>query len=286
MNKVWKRAVVALILLGFGTLFFVIFAQTQPQSGWPQPSFQYNYVPTNVLAFDAEAKEYNAKPGELDIPFSFYVTNVSTNDVVIDRVHSSCGCTVAELPTLPWKLAPGQHGEIKVKMDVRGKTGQITKTISLNTSHGIKILAATARVPFPDLMTTTPEERQRNQLIARANRQAVFKGDCARCHATPAIGKMGADLYKATCAVCHDAEHRASMVPDLRNPPRPNSRDYWAQIIMFGKPDTLMPAHAKANGGILDDEQIFSLVEYMVGDFRKTPPPVPTSAPTASSNQR
>lgn len=270
MKKVCPNTVLMCLIFGFCALLADSLAQTQPQTGWPQPSFQFNYIPTNVLAFDAEAKEYNAKPGEMDIPFSFYVTNVSTNEVIITNVHTSCGCTIAQLPSLPWRLSPGESGEIKVKMDVRGKSGQVTKTISLSSSHGIKILAATARVPFPDLMTTTPEERQRNQLIARANRQAVFRGDCARCHAAPANGKMGAELYKATCAVCHDAEHRASMVPDLRNPPRPANRDYWAQIIMFGKPDTLMPAHAKANGGILDDEQIFSLVEYMVGDFRKT----------------
>jgi mono/diheme cytochrome c family protein len=280
MKNVRGNAVFALVITILGISLSVLFSQTQPQSGWPQPSYQLNYIPTNVLAFDAEAKEYNAKPGELDIPFSFYVTNVSTNEVVINSVHTSCGCTVAQLPSLPWKIAPGEHGEIKVKMDVRGKTGQVTKTISLTSSHGMKILAATARVPFPDMTTTTPEERQRNQLIARANRQAVFRGDCARCHATPAIGKMGAELYKATCAVCHDAEHRATMVPDLRNPPRPNTREYWAQIIMFGKPDTLMPAHAKANGGILDDEQIFSLVEYMVGDFRKTV--TPSANPTVN----
>ncbi|MCX7872137.1 MAG: DUF1573 domain-containing protein [Verrucomicrobiae bacterium] len=279
MNLFHKKGLYAIIAMSIGMLWMNCFSQTQPQSGWPQPSFQYNYIPTNVLVFDAEAKEYNAKAGELDIPFSFYVTNVSTNEVTINSVHTSCGCTVAQLPSLPWKLAPGENGEIKVKMDVRGKTGQITKTISLNSSHGMKILAATARVPFPDLMSTTPEERERNQLIARVNRQSVFRGDCARCHATPSIGKMGAELYKTTCAVCHDAEKRASMVPDLRNPPRPKNRDYWAQIIMYGKPDSLMPAFSRANNGILDDEQIFSLVEYMVGDFQKN------TAPT-SSNRR
>lgn len=230
------------------------------------------FVPTNVLAFDAEAKEYNAKPGEVDIPFSFYVTNVSSGEVVIQSVHTSCGCTIAQLPSMPWKMSPGEHGEIKVRMDVRGKTGQITKTISLSTTHGLKILSATAKVPFPDMMSTTPEERERNQLIARANRQAVFRGDCARCHAAPAAGKMGAELYKATCAVCHDAEHRASMVPDLRNPKRPATREYWAEIIMYGKKDSLMPAFSIANGGILNDEQIFSLVEYMVGPFQKSLP--------------
>jgi len=246
----------------------------------PQRQFSPNFVPTNVLAFDSEAKEYNAKVGETEVPFSFFVTNVSVGVVIVQSVHTSCGCTIAQLPTQPpWSISPGTSGEIKVKMDVRGKSGQITKTVSLNTTHGIKILTATVKVPMPDMMTTTPEERQRNLLIARQNRQSAFRGDCARCHFAPSVGKVGEALYKDVCAVCHEAKNRASMVPDLRNPKRPATREYWADIIMFGKKDSLMPAFSIANGGILNDDQIFSLVEYMVGPFQKSPPANSASTP-------
>ncbi|HON08704.1 MAG TPA: DUF1573 domain-containing protein [Verrucomicrobiota bacterium] len=245
----------------------------------PPQQFGVTYVPTNVLAFDAEAKEYIAKVGETEVLFSFFVTNVSAGEVVVQSVHTSCGCTIAQLPSIPWKLSPGNSGEIKVKMDVHGKSGQITKTISLNTTHGIKILTVTAKVPIPDMMSTTPEERQRNLLIARQNRQTVFRGDCARCHFAPSVGKMGEALYKDVCAVCHEAKNRASMVPDLRNPKRPATREYWAEIIMFGKKDSLMPAFSIVNGGILNDDQIFSLVEYMVGAFQKSSPTNSASTP-------
>ena len=35
---------------------------------------------------------------------------------------------------------------------------------------------------------------------ALADRQAVFKGDCASCHVEKGVGKMGAELYMACAA--------------------------------------------------------------------------------------
>src|SRR4051812_2657172 len=56
----------------------------------------------NALVFDAETKEYNAKPGEMSAPFIFNVTNVSQTAVSINRLSTSCGCTVAQLPSQPY----------------------------------------------------------------------------------------------------------------------------------------------------------------------------------------
>ena len=54
---------------------------------------------TPTLVFDAETKEYKSKPLELSAPFIFNLTNVWTNEIVIRAVHTSCGCTVASLPS-------------------------------------------------------------------------------------------------------------------------------------------------------------------------------------------
>ncbi len=82
--------------------------------------------------------------------------------------------------------------------------------------------------------------RAKNQGLAKADRQAVFKGECAKCHAEPTKGKIGRELYAVACGICHEAEHRASMVPDLKALNKPTSRDYWLQWIAHGKADTLM----------------------------------------------
>ena len=65
--------------------------------------------------------------------------------------------------------------------------------------------------------------------------------------------------------VCHDAKHRASMVPDLRSPDKSRDADYWRQHITDGIDGTLMPAFAKSKDGILSNEQIESLVKFLAG---------------------
>jgi mono/diheme cytochrome c family protein len=75
---------------------------------------------------------------------------------------------------------------------------------------------------------------------------------------------MGHELYVSACGICHDAEHRATMVPNLRMLARETNADYWKAMIVLGKPGTLMPAFSTNEGGPLTDEQITSLVDYLV----------------------
>ena len=236
--------------------------------------------PLTALAFDAESKDYEARVGEENAPFIFNVTNVSGGDVSITGVRTSCGCTVAQLPSMPWKLAPGASGPIKVAMDLRGKRGLIIKSVNIDTTAGYKSLMV--RVNVPDLAVTNniaslamlAGERQRNQVLALGDRQAVFKGDCARCHLDPARAKLGPALYFSACAICHDAISRAAMVPDLRQPRTHRNVDYWRQWINHGKPGTLMPAWAASTGGPLSLPQVDSLVDYLYQSFPRTPVPV------------
>ena len=104
-------------------------------------------APDSVLKWDADAKEYAAKLGEESAPFTFSVTNVSNAEVSIDALRASCGCTAAQLPTIPYKLASGSNVTISVKMDLRGKSGSITKTVFVESSAGTKPLLVHANIP-------------------------------------------------------------------------------------------------------------------------------------------
>lgn len=225
-------------------------------------------VPSTVLAWDADMKEYTTKPGEVQGFFTFYFTNVSAKTVAINSASASCGCTVPKLPPLPWKVEPGTGGEIPVVMNVAGKTGSIFKTVTVNTDHGPKMLTVKVNItpPNPSLAHAMngPMDRTKNQELAKADRQAVFKGDCASCHVEKGRGKLGKELYVASCGICHDAEHRAEMVPDLRNLKHDTNADYWKTWISLGKPGTLMPAFAQSEGGPLTQAEINSLVQYLV----------------------
>jgi len=222
--------------------------------------FQPALQPLPLVA-DADVKEYTAKPGETNALFTFTLTNTSSVDVTVNEVHTSCGCTVAKLPSQPWILTPATNGQIHVTVDLRGKRGQLTKLIYVNGATGSKTL--TVKVNIPEAQPGTMADRDKNRQIATANRQAVFKNDCASCHAAPTGGKQGEALYAAGCAICHDSEHRASMVPDLRNLNHSTYRIYWKVWTTQGKTGSLMPAFAKTEGGPLSEDQINSLADYL-----------------------
>jgi hypothetical protein len=231
------------------------------------------------LVFDAESKTLDAKPGQTNATFTFRLTNGSPEEVTIDQVRTSCGCTVAKLPAVPWKLPAGTNGQFDVVADLRGKHGVFSKMVYVYTSKGFKAL--NVRVNVPGTTDVPMGDRLRNLQIASTDRQAVFRGDCARCHSQPGVGKQGQDLYQGVCAVCHEAEHRATMVPDLRNLSHPTDAVHWRNWITHGKAGTLMPAWSQTEGGPLTEDQIDSLVGFLVGHFPTRPPAAPL-APAAA----
>jgi len=226
-----------------------------------------------VIKWDAERKELTVTNGTPQAQFTFNLTNVSAEVVTINSAITSCGCTVASLPEQPWHLAPGKNGQISATMNLAGKSGAIPKTITVSSEkHGSKMLyVQTTILPPAAVPNMTALDREQNQKLAIADRQAVFKGDCASCHAEPAKNKFGPPLYVAVCGVCHEAEHRAAMVANLHAIPQETNAEFWKNWIAHGKPGTLMPAFSLAEGGILSDEQINSLVSYLVATIPSKP---------------
>lgn len=224
-------------------------------------------LPEKTLAWDADIKEYIAQPGDTNAPFNFYITNISTAPITIMAVKPSCGCTTPRVPPMPWVLAPNEHGDFGAAMDLRGKSGIVQKAVTVETDKGFKVFmikVVMPALPAANAMGVMGADRTRNLAIAAADRQAVFRGDCAKCHAEPTVGKLGGSLAQAACGICHEAEHRNQMVPDLKNLPHPTDRAFWVQWAKHGKPGSLMPAFAKSEGGPLSDEQIESLADALM----------------------
>ncbi len=237
----------------------------------------------NVLAWDSELKETTVKTGEPAAQYLFSFTNVSPGEISINHVQTSCGCTVAQLPALPWKIASGTSGQIPVTMNLAGKSGVVFKTITVNTDKGWKMLTIKTTILPPVAAAMTGADRERNTLMAKADRQAVFKGDCARCHVEPVIGKMGKDLFTAACGICHEGEHRATMVPDLHALPHETNAEFWKTWTAHGKIGSLMPAFAQTDGGPLSDQQIASLTDYLVKAIPSKPGVTAAILPTTTA---
>jgi mono/diheme cytochrome c family protein len=249
---------------------------TTPPVYVPDMSHANDPLPDGVLAWDELMKATDAAAAQAQAHFTFNLTNISPNNVAIVNVHPSCGCTTAQLPPLPWILAPGTNGQIKITVNLAGKTGTLFKTVKVTTDKGNKTLTLRINIlPAAIPNTMTDADRARGLAAAKVDRQAVFRNDCATCHAKPAEGKYGKALYDAVCGVCHEAEHRATMVPDLHALKTPTNEDFWRIWVAHGKPGSLMPAFSTAEGGPLNDMQIASLAAYlnMAIPSKVAPPP-------------
>lgn len=222
--------------------------------------------PPHPLVWDKMEQTYAAKPGEQVAEFTFSVRNRSDKPVTITELRPSCGCTVPDMPASPWVIAPGAESSFRATMDFGGKEGTVSKTIEAECAAGNQTLRVTVNIP-----DTEDSRRMRNQRAAAVDRHAVFKGTCAACHVTPGVGKMGAELYTASCQICHGAEHRASMVPDLAVARQTRDEAFWRKWITEGRVGSLMPAFSNEYGGPLTPPQIDSLVEYVANHFPAKP---------------
>ena len=221
-------------------------------------------LPDGVLAWDELTKAVDATNEQESVKFVFSFTNISSGTVVILDAHGSCSCTATELPQKPWILPVGTNGWIGATVDLRGKTGTLFKTVTVTTDHGKKDLILRINIlPPPPMPEMTEDQRLAGMVAAKADRQAVFKGDCASCHLKKVEGKYGQQIFDTLCAICLEAKNRATMVPDLANLQIPTSDEFWRAWITAGKAGSLMPAFATSQGGPLNDLQIASLAAYL-----------------------
>ena len=228
--------------------------------------------PATHLAWDANSKTIPVKEGATNVHLAFWVTNVSTAEVLVHAVRTSCGCAAAQLPAYPWRLKPGDNGPIAVDIDLRSKSGSFSKSVIVDTSTGIKTLLVHLQLPgSPNPSAGMDVERLKNMRMAMVDRQVVFKGECAKCHAEPAAGKFGEPLYAVACGICHDSPQRAALVPDLKKLSHPTPPEHWRKWIVEGKVGSMMPAFAKAANGPLSEEQIESLVEFLSNTIPSKP---------------
>lgn len=265
----------------------------------PDTSHANDPLPDGVLAWASLSQQTNVPDGTEEVHFVFSFTNIATAanvtlvtnsadtakvtvitnaiapvPVAILGVHPSCSCTVAELPPLPWTIQPGASGEFGATVDVRGRSGTQLKTVAVSTDKGTKDLLLTITIEPPVIPVLTDAERARDLETAKADRQAVFKTDCATCHARNIDGKYGEALYNAVCAICHDTDKRSPLVPDLHNVKTATNEDFWRTWIAHGKAGSLMPAYLTSEGGPLNDMQIATLASYLNATYpTKVPPP-------------
>jgi len=229
----------------------------------PDTSRSAQPLPDGLLAWDSLMKGTDVLSGLDFARFSFSFTNISGKNITVLDVHPSCGCTTAEMPPVPWTLPAGTDGQIKIKVNLAGKSGTVFKSVKVTTDQGNKQLMLKITIQTPPPVKLTDAQIEEGIKMSKADRQAIFKGDCASCHVKNVSGRYGQDLFNSICVVCHAAQNQATMVPDLSKLKVPTNREFWRTWITLGKPGSLMPSFATSQGGPLTDMQIASLAAYL-----------------------
>ena len=230
---------------------------------------------SQVMAWNATSLAVDVAADQPKADFLFTFTNVSDKPFALTVVKPSCGCTTAHIPPVPWMIPAGSSGQIPLSVNIGGRTGMLFKTVNIVTERGHLQLLLRVNVLPPVVRTLSDAERAQGMQLAKIDRQAVFKGDCASCHAKDVQYKYGKELYDSVCGICHEAVHRASMVPNLHELKVPTNNDFWVTWIRFGKPGSFMPAFAANQGGPLNDMQIGNLASYLNAVLPSRVPPPP-----------
>jgi hypothetical protein len=145
-------------------------------------------------------------------------------------------------------LKPGQREKIHVLVDIRGKSGYISKTIHVYANDPNNPVTKLAiRMYIKDRVHL-------NQYKA----SEIFSEKCRECHVDQGKGKTGWDLFKADCFMCHNAGKNTSLSTMSKRP-----RAEMLKAITEGVDNTLMPGFDLKNGGPLNDAEIKSLIDLI-----------------------
>ncbi|KAF0096238.1 MAG: hypothetical protein E1N59_205 [Puniceicoccaceae bacterium 5H] len=115
------------------------------------------------LSFENPQITIEATPDMEESVGVFEFTNTGDEPILIQRVQSSCGCTVPELKK--HEYAPGESGEITAVFTFGQRQGRQSKHLGVYTDHGNYNLELTTIIPArykmePRLLAWVDEGRQ------------------------------------------------------------------------------------------------------------------------------
>jgi hypothetical protein len=102
-----------------------------------------------VFTFETDNHEFGEIIQGERVSYAFKFKNTGEAPLVISNASASCGCTVPEYTKSP--VEPGEEGFINVTFDSAGKSGMVSKTVTLiaNTTPNTKILTISADIQTP-----------------------------------------------------------------------------------------------------------------------------------------
>ena len=238
-----RRGAVAIAVVAAVTLFV---AAAEPGGG-------------GSIRFDEQTHDFGTLRSDQPVEYAWPFHNASDAPLRIVRTRPQCGCTATVLDDEA--VPPGGNGTMRVTFDPIGLDGTVRKSLAVITDD-----ERNPRILLTLLAEVIPVAVQRKEgEHPRIAGQSMLIGECAACHAAPAAGKLGTDLYAAVCATCHGEDGAGVHAPSIRDPSYLAGRtdEELQQAIAYGSANPRMPGFLDLMGGPLDTAQVDSLVTLM-----------------------
>ena len=106
------------------------------------------------LKWDAQRVDLKPSPTETTAEGKFGFVNAGTDEVTIEAVKSSCGCTVPTLAKMTYE--PGERGEVMARFNIGDRRGAQSATIRVSVKGEREPTTLTLNVAIPEVAKLTP----------------------------------------------------------------------------------------------------------------------------------
>lgn len=98
----------------------------------------------DAIKFENEVHDFGTIPEGPTAEYEFTFRNTGKEPIIIQKAQPSCGCTTPSYSKDP--ILPGKTGSIKAAYATQGRPNAFTKTITVQTNVGTKVLTIKGNV--------------------------------------------------------------------------------------------------------------------------------------------
>lgn len=119
-------------------------ASTQAQIQNVQTAPSKSNVQIGDMYFHESTHDFGTLVEGPSADHTFEFVNKGKEPIIISNAQASCGCTTPSYSKDP--ILPGKKGTVKVSYNTSGRVAPFTKTITLTTNAGVKVLTIKGEV--------------------------------------------------------------------------------------------------------------------------------------------
>lgn len=125
------------------------------------PQTEASALTAENMVFSEDLHDFGTVTEGENADFDFIFTNTGKEPIIIQRAQPACGCTASDWTKEP--ILPGKTGYVKASYHTQGRPGPFTKTVTVLSNAGAKVLtfkgevekAPTGSVPEPQSIIKT-----------------------------------------------------------------------------------------------------------------------------------